>query len=1140
MFKKAYKINGTIYKRSDSMVHIIAGRSGSGKTEMIHKLISEQADEKETILLVPEQSTFQNEKRILDSMGAKRAAKVNVLSFKRLYDTVTEKYGCNENKRIDDGVKTVLMSLAAEKMSDKLMLYGSRSKRSDFAELMALAVNEFKMCAITPEMLYNAAGHTENIRLRQKLTESADIYSAYEALLSGSFSDPDDDMTRLYEILCTHDYFEGKTVFIDSFNGFSGQELKIVEVIIEEADDVTAALCCDKSTSKNIENSVFREPDITLRLLSEMAKKHRSEEVKITWLEAQHRYKSPSLAAIEESVFRFDGDTYYAEDDSVQIYEADDEYDEIRQCARVISKLVRESGYAYGDISVIFRDPEMYKNIINSEFPKYGIPFFMSDPSQLEEKPLIRLMLSAFEIIHSSFSTESILTYLKTDLTDVEPHDVYALENYVYIWDIKGVRWKSPFTMNPDGNTSEVNTKALEKIENIRKRVITPLMEFSERLSSSKNGGDISKAVYLLIQKLETAKKMRRLVSSFDKPEEIKQKETEARVWDAAMSILDKMYAILCDTQIDSKRYLELFRIMIRKNPLSDIPQTLDHVTIGTAGNFRTQSQKAVFVIGALEGIFPAVPSASGLFSDSERTALIGMELPLYDSIYGMSLKEKFNAYAALSMPSERLYISSYISNSKGEHCEPSVIIKEVCAILGNVKIKRRCDLTEKELFFTPRQSFEELASVWRENSVVSATLKEYFCNSPDYSYKIDSIERMINEKPYSITGKKRTKSLFGEKLSLSASQAESFYQCPFKYFCRYGLNAYPRKRAEVDSGLYGSAVHFILEQMLRSEDFEELKSADEDRLAELVSKYAEAYFKEIGGNKERTSRFMAQFRIIEKNTAILLKRLIAEFKVSSFVPEDFELSIGKGGTLPEYELELPTGERIDIVGKVDRVDTYVRGDEKYIRIVDYKTGTKKFRLSDIIYGLNIQMLLYLSIIEKTGKGRYSENDRYALAPAGILYMPATPYAKTGEFRSEKNIEESKKNQRSSFRMSGLLIDDKEILSAMENGLKGLFIPAKLNSNGKLSNAETNFADLATYGKIFSYIDKKLTQMAESLYDGDIVRKPVKGSGNDACKYCDYKTVCGYEEGKPVQKVETMNNSEVVDIITPKEETKNE
>lgn len=1122
------------------MFQIIAGRSGTGKSELIHKMINDQADKKNIILLVPEQSTFQNEKRILDTLGAKKAAKVTVLSFKRLYDAVTEKYGSTENKRIDDGVKTVLMSLAAEKMSDKLVLFGSRSKRSDFAELMARTVNEFKMCAITPEMLYKTAENTDNLRLRRKLTESADIYYAYEALLSGAFSDPDDDMTRLYELLCSHEYFYNKTVFIDSFNGFSGQELKIVECIIRQADEVTVALCCDKSTSKNVEHSIFREPDMTLRLLNQISEKYCSKDADIIWLEEQHRYKNKSLEAIEESIFRFDGDPYLPDDDAVQIYEADDEYDEIRQTARDISMLVRSKGYSYGDITVILRDPEMYKSIISSEFPKYRIPYFMSDPVRLEEKPLIRLMLSAFEIIHTSFSTESILTYLKTDLTPLEPKDVYALENYAYIWDVKGSRWKSPFTMNPDGNSAEINTKELEYIEKLRQQTVLPLTEFSDRLSSAQNGGDISKAVYMLLERLGTREKMRQLVRRFNRPEELKQKETEARVWDIAMTLLDKMYSILCDSQIDSKRYLDLFRIMIRKNPISDIPQTLDHVTVGTAGNIRTQSQKAVFVIGALEGVFPAVPTASGMFSDSERAALIGMELPLYDSVYGMSLKEKFNAYSSLAMPSERLYISRYLSNSKGEHCEPSIIIKEVCAILGNVKIRHRSDIKDDEMFFTEQQSFEELASVWNRNSSVTATLKEYFSGSENFSYKFEAIERMIAQAPYSISDRNRTKKLFGEKLSLSASQTETYYQCPFKYFCRYGLKAYPRKKATVDPSMYGSAVHFILEQLLASEDFEELKTADEAVLAQMIKKYIMAYFKEIGGSEERTNRFMAQFGIIEKNAAILLKRLIAEFKVSSFVPTDFELGIGSEGPLPEYMLTIPTGERIGIVGKVDRVDTFIRNDEKYIRIIDYKTGTKKFRLSDIVYGLNLQMLLYLSIIEKTGQNRYSDNDRYTLAPAGILYMPATPNAKTGEYRSESNLEESKKNQRSSFRMNGLLIDDPEILSAMENGVKGVFIPAKLSSDGKLLQSDKNFADLETYGKIFSYIDKKLIEMGESVYNGDIDRTPVKGCGNDACAYCDYKTVCGYEEGKPYRKIESINNNAVLEIINSKEADGNE
>jgi len=1118
------------------MLRIITGRSGSGKTEEIHRRLCQEPMQKRIILLVPEQSTYQNEKRILDTLGAKKASHIQVLSFKRLYDTVNDLYGNNRLKRIDDGAKSVLMSIASEEVSDQLVLYRTRCKKGDFADLMVNAISEFKMCGIQPQELYEAAHQAESMRLRHKLRESALVYESYEALLNNAYSDPDDDLTRLYELLQKNPYFEGTGVYIDAFNGFSGQEKKILKCILQQSDEVCISLCCDNSHVKDMGNSIFYEPDRTLLEIRRMAADLGIETEPVIRMEQAKRFRSESIKAIEESIFRFDGDPYDYEDGTVSIYEATDEYDEVQQAAREITRLVRDLKYAYRDIVVVYRDANIYKDIIISEFPKYDLPFFISNPQPLDEKPLIRMILSAFDIVHNSFNTENILTYLKTDLTCLTQDEVYELENYVYLWDIKGSRWKKPFTMNPNGNSDTIDDKELQRIEELRRRVTEPLMRFSERISDSNNGAEISKAVFELLQEQHTAEKMKQLVKSF----EPLTKEKEARIWDITMNLLDQMYTVLSGVYTDSKRYADLLKMMIRKNALSDIPQTLDHVVIGTAGNIRSQRQKVVLILGAAEGVFPAVPVSSGLFSESERSALIGMELPLYDTVYELSLKEKFNAYTALTMPSERLYISRYLTNTAGDNCEPSVIIKEIQAILPKVTIKRYSDLKNEEKYFTEKQTFEECAAQWRKKTPESAALKKHYAASEQYSERFAAITRLLSDEPYRITDKGRTKKLFGDSMTISASQTETYYQCPFKYFCRYGLKAYPRKKAAMDAGMYGSAVHYILEQLFRNNSPEVLKEADEVFLSGVIQQYIQSYIKEIGGNGERTNRFMAQFNIIERNITVLIKRMIEELKEDCFIPTDFELEIGENGNIPQYELSLPTGEKIGIIGKVDRVDTFIKDSQKYIRIMDYKTGNKKFRMSDVLYGLNIQMLLYLSVIYHNGVSYYSEANKYQLAPAGILYMPSTPNAKTGEYRSEQQEKAALKDQQTSLKMNGLLIDDPEILSAMESSGAGVFIPARIGKDGKISGGSQYLANVESYGHIFSYIDKKLISMAEGLYNGKVERMPVKGSDTDSCEYCDYKTVCGYEEGKSARQIINRDNKAAIEIIDREEENTNE
>lgn len=1110
------------------MLQIFAGRSGSGKTKTLFDQVYRDSEEKEVILLVPEQSSFQSEKRILDTLGAAKAANITVLSFKRLCYRIAEKHGGRNGKRIDDGDKAVLMSLAAQQTADKLTLYGNKSHRTDTVELMLGAVNEYKMCSVEADDLFRTAEQIKNERLRQKLIESATVYEAYTAILGRTYCDPDDDLTYLYDTLCEHKDFQGKTVYIDSFNGFSGQETKIIECIIRQADFVGITLDCDKTTVHDTENSFFAEPNKTRLTLKALAEKHNIEILPDRWFTEQKRFLSPSLAAVEESIFRFDGDKY-ENDGSVILYEAEDEYDEIQQAARDISRLVREEGCCYRDINVICRNSERYGNMIESEFPKYEIPFFLSNPIPLETKPLIKLILTAFDTVHSSFDTEKLFAFLKTGLTELEPNEIFLLENYAYLWDIRGKAWKQPFTLNPDGNTEKENPEELAQLEEYRQRAIAPLQQFSDELRKAKNGGEMTKAVFMLLSRMNTAEKIKHLVGYFDKLGEMKAKEEQARIWDLVMVLLDKMYHILADIPMDSRRYCDLLRLMIHKSPVSDIPQTLDQVTIGTAGTIRSENPRAVFVIGAAENVFPAVPSAGGIFSDSEREELLGADLPLYDTLYAASLKEKYIAYSAVSAPREKLFVSFPKTNIKDEAGSKSIIIRELEAIFDDLEIRTRSSLSDNDLFYTARQSFELCAAQWNDNTPRSAALRQFFVSNDEYHARAAAIERTVLDLPFAINNPATPKKLFGERPVLSASQIESYSLCPFAYFCRYGLHAAPRKKAAMDMNLYGSVVHFVLEKILTNIDFAEFKKSSQEQLSELVEKYLEEYIDLIGGEEQRTSRFMSQCRGMKKNIVTVLRQLIDEFENSSFEPTDFELTINdKGGELPSYVLELPDGEKVSVVGKIDRVDTFVKGNEKYIRIIDYKTGSKKFKLSNVLYGLNVQMLLYLSAIKKNGIARYSENNAKTLIPAGVLYMPSTPSSETGQYHSDGQTDSLLSKRRKSFKMNGLLINDTSILAAMENNVAGLYIPASLNKNGSLS-ATSSVASLEEFGRIFAYIDKEIIKIARSLLGGKIERMPSKGTKIDACAYCDYKNVCGYEDGKSCRSVENLKNADVLE-----------
>ena len=1141
------------------MVDLILGRSGSGKTDKLYEYIRENAGQGKAVLIVPEQSSFYNEKRILDTLGETCAAEIEVLSFRRLCSRIFDEYKGIFGERIDDGVKAVLMSMAIENApaeGGELELFGGRKGKkraaSDLIEPMLVAVNEYKLCMISPERLEKTAASLGKNVLRAKLRDSARIYAAYNALLENTYADPDDDLIRLNEILENHDYFSGMKVYIDSFSGFSAQELKIIGRLMKQCDDLYITVCCDRD-SLAAADSIFYEPAQTCRSLMRSAsaagKKCRIEELPSSGL----RFKSNNIRALEENLFSSyrivssDEETSAA-DGSVRLYEATDIYDEVRHIAAAIFRMVRDEGYRYNEIEIIGRDLDKYKSIIAGEFPKYNIPYFLSDPEPLEGKPLIRMMLSVFDVVHSGFDTEAVIRLAKTGMTSLSDQEVFSLENYCYVWNIRGRRWLEPFTMSPDGirMNNERSSEDTEKIEDIRRRLIEPLVSFDKGIRSALTGAEICERLYALTEEYGTRNKFRALIHRLAESRTETALSREASVWDIAVDILEKLHHVMSGKPVDSRSFAALFRLYIRKRPISDIPETINSVSVGQAGTVRSREPRAVFVIGAAEGVFPAQPGAVGIFTDSERRFLREnqqeeISLPLYDSVYGAALKEKMHVYTTLCAPSERLYVSFFRQGPAGEPCEPSVIFREIKRIIPDAPVDGPESISaaspdDDRLVCTERQCFDACAELWNTDSPRSEALKEYYLSSEKYRDRANAIGRASRREGFSLKSKDNARRLFGTPLRLSSTKIDKFAGCKFSYFCAFGLDALPLKKASMDSALYGTAMHYIFEQLMRDPGIDELMKKNEAELKELIRAALDKCLDELGDRSERGSRFLAVCRRIRQNALRVLMRMCLQFREDKFRPVDFELHIGGSvdeNHIPAYELSLPTGERIIVSGFVDRVDTAMIGENKYIRIMDYKTGQEPFELGNIANGIKLQMLLYLSAILRNGSEKYGEGQK--LLPAGVLYIPSTSKSSTGASSLPQVADEKLAEQDSNFRMRGLLIRDKEVLSAMEQGPEGKFIPAEVNK--KPPNDFSSRSSVVTneeFDEIFRYIDICIKRMGVELYSGNISAAPSK----NACKYCPYGSVCRFEKGSRTVKYPKYDKKSALEHI--KEELRRE
>lgn len=1103
------------------MLRFILGKSGSGKSTETLKIAGKLADSNlPVMLIVPDQSTFECEKTLLDVFGAKKAEKVLVFGFSRLCKYVFELTGNSADNVIDEGTRAVVMSLALEELTEKLSLLSSKGNKS-LVDVMLQTVSDLKKSSVTSNELRGASKLVEDETLKTKLNETALITDTFDALVSQSYIDPMDDLTRLNDILLKNNVLKDYTIIFDGFSGFTMQQLNVVRNLMRDCTATYFTLTLDPLTDGSEE--VFATSQQTYKILKEYAKRDGVDikaPIKLTDL---HRFKNAELALLEQNIFRTHIEPLEIIPENICVYNAVDMYDECEYVARKIKYLVIEKGYLYSDISVICHDTEPYKGILSEILEKYEIPYFSDEHADIDVKPVIRLVNSIFRCLIYDFDREDVLALLKSGLTEFSVEEISLFENYLFVWNVSGSAFKNEFVQNPKGYSekfSDYDKDVLAKVENLRKSIVEPLTAFKEN-AKDKNGLEISKLFYALLEELKVPDALRRMYAEFEKSDDKAVGTEQIRIWNMFMSVLDKTAAVIATKTMTIKCYYELLSLQISAMQLSDIPRTIDCVTITTAQRVRISKQKASFLIGCVDGIFPAIPHTSGIFSPFELKMLAMNEIELGDDFAALNNLETFMAYSCMTSASEYISVSFYSSDITGTSYQPSEIVLQCTKVFKNICVNDKMDFdSKKESMYALRPAFDTIAEMIGKGKKVPDSLLKVFSENPEYSAKLDSLINAKNKDPLKIFDKKNAEKLFGENLNISASQLEKFNLCRFSYFCNYGLNVRERLKAEINPMQYGTLVHYILERFFSEYSKEQYSSMSDDELFEIVNTYLLEYSVSYFGEEQtKSNSFKYRLKTILDNVIYLMKHIMLELSQSEFFVADCELKIGED--IPSYTIVLPDGHKIAVCGSVDRVDIMQRNGVSYLRVIDYKTGTKQFKLSDILYGINLQMLLYLHSIENSDSDKYGK-----VTPAGILYMPATvPYISADSLKSiDKLPDELNKN----LKMNGLLLKDTEIIHGMDKTDAATYIPVKIKAGEPVS--ATSLATLEEFGKIFKKVDMLIAEMGKNIYDGNIEAKPLKG-GHDSCEYCPYDSVCAYRQSSPINCF-SVDNKAVIEEIT--------
>lgn len=1100
------------------MLNLIFGRSKSGKTTYIDNKVCELAKSGETkiLVIVPDQVTFETEKAYLGLLGAKLSRNVLVLGFSRMCDYVFETTGAIRKTPADDQTKALLMSVALEEVKDRLTLYSEKALNPELSKLMLSARKELALSGNTKDSVFEATVEADVLTC----SKLSDIYLANEAmdaLLTQSFEDPDAELSIVAEMLRNRRLFDGYYIFIDSYLSFTAPEIEAVSALMSQCREMYVALSFD-GISRGGFFSTSYDTSVKLKRMAE------SEGLKIAepYLCSYNGFfRSEALSHLEQNVFADDKCIFDEETDGITMYRAKDRYDEIDFTAREIRRLIIDEGCRFSDIAVVGRNLKSYSSIISTVFDKYEISYFADKPHDITSKPVVKLISACFSSILSGFDKDDVLSLLKTGLTKIDDKDISLFENYIYTWQLNYSSLLKDFTENPRGFADEFTFEDIEnlnRVEKVRKLIIPALQSF-KLLFNGKTAAEICQGLYSLLLTLGTDKKLIELADRLDEWEEVSCSDEQLRLWEIFVTTLDRTAEIIGDRELTLKRFYDLFMLQLSLTDISFIPKAIDQVTVGDIERLRLGGRKYVFVLGAVEGEFPKSDSSGGLFTAADRSELARLNVLEEVDDEQNANRELYLCYYALTSASHKLFISFPAAELSGEVKTQSVIISEVASIFPSCNYRTIFKENTRDLLWAKKPAYDFYAERARSKDPVTLALKDYYSKDEDYKDRLRSLDNVMNSNArFIINDGSVAEKLFGKDLHLSASKIEKFHLCRFSYFCQYGLRANERRKASIDAMEYGSFVHFIMEKFFSSFTKDRLAALTEEEIIGVVDEVSEEYANlHFGGLESKSARFNYLFDGVKESSVILLKHIITELSQSDFTPADFELDIGKD--ISAYRLDLGEGVSVTVTGKVDRADVMKRDGKAYVRIVDYKTGTKIFNLSDVIYGLNLQMLLYLSVIRNKGKERYGAE----VVPAGVLYMPA--FVPTLEMAADSSGDDILAERNKKLRMNGILLNDEAVLTSMDKELKGMYIPVSVGTKGL--KGTDNLATLEEFGAVFAHIDKLISKMATELLSGKIDATPAQGS-YDACEYCPYSAVCIGRNEADTKKMFKLDREEIL------------
>ncbi|WP_432357646.1 helicase-exonuclease AddAB subunit AddB [Sporosarcina sp. UB5] len=1134
-------------------LRFVTGRAGTGKTTVIEREIAAELERNPlgpaVILIVPDQMSYSMELSLSVNFGLNGLIRAQVSTFKRLAWRVLQETGGITRKEVDGFGYRMLVRSVLEENREELKLFKQAANKRGFTEKIGDLMKEFSRYCLDRETLaeFREQLATTNAprTLQDKVSDLSLLLSKIEERLGTSYVDSEGHLALLASQIKHSELLKGAHIYIDGFESFTAREYEIITELMKYGNRVTVVLPMESDLSGHADHELFFNPVRTSMKLREIARNESIDIEEEIHMSVPLRFKNDELSHFESEFEKYPPNVKPSEG-AVSIIEATDRRAEIHAVARKIRELVMKGG-RYKEISILYRQPDKYDELIETIFSQYDIPVFISRKKPMLHHPLIEFTRSILEAVTAGWSYESIFRAVKTDLFFPHREDKLLwreradrLENYVLANGIYGkrwfdeARWKVKRYRGLELHTTVQTDEelALEReLHAIRDIIREPLKQFEDRLKRSKNGRDVAEALFLFMESLHVFDKIIDLRADEERAGRLLNATEHEQAWNSWINVLDQFVLMFGDAEMELKEAARILDEGFDTLEFTRIPPSLDQVTVTTIELASLMEIEVGFIIGVNDGVLPQRIDSEGLLSDSDREWFAMSGLELAPSSKTKLMEESYMAYRAFTSAREKLFISYPIADEEGKSLLPSLYISRIQQLLPGMELQLAVtdpsellqDDEQAHYISHPRTALPFVSMKVKEAEHTGELTAEwqavlsYYENDPLWSSVLQNVTKPISDRNETERLEPAiTEGLYGKTFVSSVSRIESYYSCPFQHFASYGLGLQERMEFTLEApsigDLFHAALKWVSDEMNRTgKSWTELSKEQCWQLSrDAMEHITPMFFNRI---LLSTSRY---HYIRRKLTHIVMRTIFALGKQatkSMFRPIAIEAAFGPGEQLPPLEIPLRRGNQMNLRGRIDRVDATEIDGRNYVRIVDYKSSSKQLDLTDVYYGISLQMLTYLDVAVEHAE----EWIGFKADPAGVLYLHVhNPMIRTELELTEELIEEEILK---SYKMRGYLLDEPEVVMGMDTqlGRTSTVIPAALKTDGTFTKASKVLStdDLQIVRK---FVRHRHQQAGDGMLAGDTRVYPYRLKDKMPCEYCSYRSVCQFDPTNPEQK----------------------